>query len=480
MNKRSDVLSGVRNPFYLNSTITSEYITTFYAALMKVGGVPVTFSIQIQTFFLFMSVYILQFSFTYRITGNKFASLLSSLAVILPGGFGFMEWPIYQVRNQKNVDYINIISKNHSIFWGHPLVHCLLISRTSTLSLSLAIFTYILLESKLDIFAGISLMMSSITRPQNGFILMFFYLVYCSDFKKVLNNIWLGPSFKMRIKTQLNEYYVRIIMAILNFLIYFMTNIDFQKSSSMWSKSSSNSSAVPFISFFISCYGLHFFGFISSCNLKRSINFIMTLSLYYFCGWFTFQSLHRNNFAIVFSILSPIIISYSFASYGRFYNRLKNKELIGIYDAFLLFIFIIGATSAILGFENRKKVTIVRSTDNETDLVEWVVENTSRFDVFYNKFPMRWNPVVTKAGRQLFYGDDNMMPYLIENFEKNKDMVQTIYYKNFTYSDIDYFIYVTSDKDGKDIKNNHRKILKLVYENDKYFIFKNIVKHKDD
>lgn len=475
INKWRGMITPFHNPLYYKFKIYSDYIPPFYCALMKIGGVPITFSIQIQTFYLFISAFLLQYSLTFRLTKSVIISIFSAFTIFLTGGFGFYNWTDDHNRINRKVDYVHVLSRTQSMFWGHPMRECFLTSRVASNSLCLSIFMYILMENDDYLCAGIALILNSLNRPQNGFIAMIIYLFYCNDFEKFLNAIKFGSFMLSRVKLAFKNAKIRAIMAAANFSIYFITNIDFTKGSyPMW-KDCTNS-ALPFISFWIACYGVHFYGYILSISKKNLTNIFLIAFIYRFCCLYTLQPYHRQNFVIILCVLSPIIISYSFKGFSRFLNRIRNEEAKGAYLSVIFFVFIFGILSASMGLYQNNNKPIERYTDNETEVVEWVVANTSMNSVFHGKLDINWNPILTKAGRQFIYVNNTLAQFLIDDFDSNFNLIKRIDFSNFTYPYMDYIMFYAAHPNTNQFRTNLKKALKEVFSNDMYVIFQNIAK----
>ncbi|KAH0785688.1 hypothetical protein GPJ56_010438 [Histomonas meleagridis] len=457
-NKHSNFINGVKLPLFSENQAKTEYLPSFYSAMMVVTGSLTEHAVLIQTVLLFSSIVILQYYLTYKISNNEFVSVLSVPVAFLLGGFGFLNFiNNTEDRYNANLDFVFNYGKNSYNVWGHPILHCFITSRPALLTFSLSLTVLNLLQSNGLIFSGILVLFCTIVRVQSGFILTIMYLFYFPS------------TFNLK---HLLIKAICIIPTVL-YIIYtgFKPKITNQY---MFSFQSYSKSLLPPVKFSLSVFGFLFpvltFSFFNKKLIYRTI---ISLIIFYL---FTFVTLHneiRYNFFELISTILPLIISLSYSGMISF-TKLFKKEHRSIFHTLIFFITFFMCISSIIGIYQKiqQKMPIWDDVDYET--AEYIMNNTNETDVFVgaSHYGCGWSPAIVIAGRQSFY--ENSAALHSSLYDNNDHFNRITMFMNTKQGKLNANFFIARKMDEWEGRLNQMigTIVDVLYANDKYTIYK--------
>lgn len=378
VNNKRGFINSIVMPLIRDNYGTSEYLTAIYSSFLKISGFSYQISLFIPTLLLLSSICLLQFSFTYRLSRSEFASILSVPTLFLTGGFGFMHFLKNNDRLNPNVDYVFFLGKEFN-FWGHPLLHCILTSRIVILTMALSIFSMILLEEKLDLYAGILGIIIFIARPQTGVVFFTLFLFY---------NIWL--YFR-----DVKKMIIKLMFSIGAYSIFWFQFKPKWIRHFIWEGERTNFSLIPPITFALHIFGVLFIVLIFSVKNPRTYVFLL---IFFIFGIFNLQKDIRFNFFALTSVAVPLLAAIGQTGLSNLLYHSKIPELKGALYSIIIILSCFMWLSSICGLYSRLGQTLEVFTQSGNHLCEWVKENTNKTAVFAS-FDVRWNPAITCAGR---------------------------------------------------------------------------------
>lgn len=449
INNNRGFLNHVMLPFVSGSFAKSEFLPSIYLSLLNVAGMSTQCSLFVSTSLLLFSISLLQFSFTYRLCQNEYASSLSIPVVFLSGGFGFFHFLKTSDRINPSVDYVFFLGGNKVNAWGHPMLHCILTSRAVELSMSLSILCFILLESDCTILSIIISYLVLLIRPQTAISLSFISIFYKFKLKQILTKsiflmpiFFLLPSFGMTVKKEEALY---------------------------WTDSHRNT-MFPFISYPISIFGVLFVSLLFSIfEFKEKL--VTSLTTFYLLLIFSFQPNLRFNFFTILSTVVPVFISISFSGMINFAKRWKsNPDIQGTFYSLIFFSMVFMCLSSFTGIYARYNQKFNCWDSNDIDLANWIINNTKPSDVFLGESFRFWNPATSIAGRVMYLGSLHWMQCTPFNIENREDIFQHFLNEGVPVNDVNYYVI---QKNGNWIQKAKGVIgtkYMPVYENEKYIL----------
>lgn len=442
-------LNHVMLPLVSGSSAKSEYLPSIYLALLQTCGLSIQWSIFITTVLLFISISLLQYSFTYKLCQNEYASALSVPVIFLSGGFGFFHFLRNRDRNDPSVDYIFYLGSEKLNAWGHPMLHCILTSRSVELTMSLSILCFILLEAENQVLPIIITYFVLIIRPQTAVALSLLIIFYKFKFDQILTkSVCLIPIFLL--------------------LPFFGVNV--KKETALFLTDYHRSTMFPFLSFPFSIFGVLFFTLIFSITEFKE-KLISSLSVFYLLQFYSFQPNLRFNFFTILSTILPIFISISFSGMIKFSKKWqKNPDVQGVFYSLIFFSMIFMCLSSFTGIWARHRQKFTCWDKNDIDIASWIIKNTKRSDAFISDTPRFWNPATSIAGRSLYLGNLHWMQCTPFDNGNREQIFEKFVNEGIPIPDINYYLI---PKNGKWIQQAKMVIgnkYLIAYENEKYIL----------
>ena len=441
-------LFNIALPLCYNNKGYSEFLPPYYTALLHVNGLSVQAAILIVTSLLLISIVLLQYSFTYRLSKCQYASALSVPVAFFSGGFGFLRFLNSEYRHDPSIDYVFNLGKNYFNMWGHPIIHCILTSRVILHAMSLSIFTFLLLEIDQNIFASIILAFVACIRPQNAFGLGIIYILYKQ--KQIL---------------------LRMLYSVPTILIIYMLKMKITYRDAIFWYQSYRNSIFPLFSYQFQVLGLLFICLIFAVPYFKYKLFISYLA-FYILTTVSLQYQLRFNFFVQLSTIVPIFIAISFSGMHKFLKRWNSPEVEGSLQALMLIATIFMCLSSITGIIARINDRFVAWDYFDEDIGGWIIDNTKPDSSFLSQMPAwyPWNPANAIAGRVGYIGHYFHMPSaLFDN--KNYETEENEFLNNCKrIANVNYYLILKEGSWIDNISHCIGNIFNPVYENDKYYI----------
>lgn len=462
----SSFLNGINNnrgffnrvmlPLVSGNTAKSEFLPSIYLALLQTTGVSTQWSIFITTIILFLSISLLQYCFTCRLCQNEYASALSVPVVFLTGGFGFFHFLRSRDRHDPSVDYVFYLGSEKLNAWGHPMLHCILTSRSVQLTMSLSILCFILLEIDSQIFPIIIAYFVLIIRPQTAVSLSFLMIFYKFKSDKILfKSVFLVPVF---------------------FLLPCFGITAKKEKALFWTDAHQNT-MFPFISYPLSIFGVLFFTLIFSIHEYKE-KLISSLIAFYLLLTINFQPNLRFNFFTILSTVVPIFIAISFSGMIKFAKKWKeNKDVQGTFYSLIFFSMIFMCLSSFTGICARYHQKFTCWDSHDINLADWILNNTKKTDVFVGDSIRFWNPATSIAGRSLYVGNLHWMQCSPFNNGEKENIFDKFINEGSPINGVDYYIIHKNRKWIEKAKMIIGTQYMIVYENEKYIILKHNIFH---
>lgn len=446
-NKWRGFVRGIINPFYSGKILWSDYISPFYCGLLKSAGMAVTKTITFTTALFFISLFYLQYSLTYKYTNSEFASCLAVPALLFAGGFYFTNIIPNWNNANRGLDYIYKIDGSSLVNWGNGFLHAFLSSRTALLSCTLAISSYLLALANFETVGGLLVAFIALTRPQNGlFAAIIFTFI---KFKKIEK---------------------RFAFLAVNSFLFLLENGKFTFCDPLWSNGVTKDSAIPVISFFIAILGVFNFGIVLSLFDNRSFEILVSLCAMVLLCCTNMQSEHRINFAVGVSVIYPFIIALSYTGFMKLARMFKDNQIEGILFGLIIVTTVIGCLSSFCGiFHNYSLMTCVWE-DDETEVEEWFIANSSRSDHILFEPTIVWNPALTRAGRSAYYVPIQYFQFREFNTTDRKQDIEDFLKTKVWPEDVRYVVYKSGDTWERQLETNFNEYFNLVFNNEKYNI----------
>ncbi|EAX94872.1 hypothetical protein TVAG_370430 [Trichomonas vaginalis G3] len=446
-NKWRGFIRGVRNPLISNTLLWSEFIPPFYCGLLKSAGMAITKTVTFTTFLFLVSLFYLQYSLTYRFTKSEFAAILATPAVLFAGGFHFYD-AIAQWQNQsKGFDFISSFGGPDNITWGHPFMGAFLASRVNLLSSTLAILAYIFALLNFETFGGILVVIIQIVRPQNGFFAALTFVLI-----------------------KIEKIQERVVFFALNALLLFIQGLRPKIITPLWNTGYTKFSIFPPFAFFISIFGVFNIGMLLSLVVHNYYEFTICCFLILINCYFNFQNLARYNFATTVSVIYPLVISISYVGFLYLPKKFKNIQMKGFLYGLLLVITIVGSSSALFGiYFNYQRSNLIYE-DDETELEEWFLANSSRTDHILVDPTINWFSGVSRAGRSIYYTKLSSLTFLSTKLDNRFSEIEEFLKTKYHVGDVKYIVYKGGSAWEKSLSNDFHKYFKLEWQNDAYNI----------
>lgn len=436
----------------------SEYLPTIYLALLSINGLSIEYSIFIVTVLLFISIEILQFSFTLRLCNSEYAAALSIPVVFLSGGFGFLHFLNSHDRHNPSVDYIFMLSNNKYNSWGHPLLHCILTSRCVQLTMALSILSFILFECRSDVFAIFLMFSVLIIRPQTGFALFLCSILF---------------------KFKLTRIVVYAILTVIVYVLLPIFGVNPKMETAIYWNDMYRNTLFPFISFPLSVLGVLFVtSLLSFFEFKSEL--ISALFTFYVLSFVRLQLNIRFNFFALLSTVVPVFIAISFAFISRIAQRIKNAEVQGSLFAFMFFGMIFMCLSSIAGIYAKFDQKFVTWDNDDQEIANWIIQNTTITDVFCGSVLDGWNPAIVLAGRQLYFGTIHWMQSVYFELGDKESNYNYFEKEAVPIRGVDYYIYPNNGRWAKKVTQLIGSMYLPVHQNEKYIILKSAKQFNDE
>ncbi|OHT10533.1 hypothetical protein TRFO_20119 [Tritrichomonas foetus] len=209
--------------------------------------------------------------------------------------------------------------------------------------------------------------------------------------------------------------------------------------------------AFPFLSYWFDALGFYpfiLFGlswFVLGI-IEKQFFIVLFLTFLVFNFWQTQENPDKNMLTF-YSILFTLGCVIYTAVIHRISSRWLRDETKGIFSGVFFVLTVVSMVSSFMGIKNQ----IMNWEDNwssyGTKMAEWVIQNTPENSVFYSKCETL-DPILSIAGRIMFYSDLKAMEYEGFDYTERKEMFK--YYLNnprnlTSIKPIDYIIFWKSD-----------------------------------
>jgi len=449
INNRRGMIFGIRNPLVEGIIMRSGVITSAFSTLMSIGGADTEGAICLTFAILFLSVFHLQYSLTYRYTNSKVLSYLSVPTLFLIGGFGFVNYINNNDRNNPSIDYIYDLGSSGMNNWGHPTLHCFLSSPTSLLCAALSISCFLFYEIGLYKHGGVFVIISCIVCSKFGFVqLVFYFYVNWKQSKYGLRNVLL-PS--------------------ICFLL--VSGFRFSITKPIWDYGLSFQSIIPFIYHIASVFGVLIVFIFVGCLTKMNYNMIgFIFVVYYVFGYISFQNEIRYNFLVYFPALFPILIAIAMDGVQSIISKISLDELRGSIKVICGFLFVTMWLSSIAGIYQQYGNNVIMYEIDETEISEWITYNTPKNSFVYSPVSISWNPAAILSGRQLYTVHNSYLPELLYKLEWMNERYSVLNLSSQIVQKANYILVKIDGEWFNVIDNEIGKLFQLEFSNDKYML----------
>jgi hypothetical protein len=446
VNSRRSLFTGLLLPIASGITASTEYLPPLYAALLQSCGISSQCAIFIQTVMLDLAIVFLQYSLAHRFGKSQLASCLSVPVVFLLSGFGFLRYLSGRNRLDPGVDYVFFLGSGRFNAWGHHLLHCLLTSRASLLSMALSLLSYCSLDGDSFVVSGLIGLAIILIRSQTGFA--FFLCFFLFKWRGLLRRLpFIVPAIVLFIITRLSPSFT----------------------SPIWMDRAYANAMFPSLAFLFAVFGLLLPALlliaVTPSLIPRAIAPAVSFSL---LAFLRLQPDIRLNFHALVPTTIPLFVTLVFAAIAAFRDRWQSDDVRGLVNCALLFATFFMCLSSLTGLSACGHQKFTAWDSYAIDLGKWVQKNTPLEAVFASSMSPAWNPAVVIAGRCAYYPTVAALQTGEYDARMRAQLFNAFLFLNETLEAVHYYVVEKKTKVASVMAAKVGVFLNLVYENTKF------------